>query len=115
MLDSVGRGRISKDPRFRALREGLHSKGLSHVVLDSLSEYDPDDSHELVRERDDRFVLASSRHEIPDPSALRMRVFVRPAHDSTSAVDEQDSQRPITIFGDAAELNATARAVLPWH
>src|SRR5512138_560131 len=82
---------------------------------DFLSEYDPDDSHELVRERDDRFVLASSRHEIPDPSALRMRVFIRPAHDSTSAVDEQDSQRPITIFGDAAELNATARAVLPWH
>ena len=40
---------------------GLRSKGFAHVVLDALRQHDPDDAHELVGERDDGFILASSR------------------------------------------------------
>src|SRR5690606_35884810 len=93
----------------------VRSESFVHVVLDALCEHDPHDAHDLIRERDDRLVLSSSCHKVLDPSTLRMRVFVGPAHSGASTMDEQHSQRAITVLGDTAELNATARAVLSWH
>src|SRR5690606_2867586 len=93
----------------------LRSESFVHVVLDALCEHDPHDAHDLIRERDDRLVLSSSCHKVLDPSTLRLRVFVGPAHYGASTMDEQHSQRAITVLGDAAELNSTARTVLSWH
>lgn len=88
------------------------SEGYAHVVFDSPSEYDPDDAHELVGERDDGFVLASPCNEISSPSTLSMRVFVGPSHHGASTVDQQHTYGSITILGDAAELDSATRAVL---
>jgi hypothetical protein len=66
----------------------LRSEGLAHVVLNTLSEHDPYDAHELVCERDDGFVLTASCNKISDPSTLRMRVFVSPSKHAASTVDQ---------------------------
>ena len=81
---------VSGFDRYQSLSR-LGSESLAHVVLNALSEHDPYDAHELVGERDDGFVLASSCDQISDPSTLRMGVFVSPSDHAARTVDQQYS------------------------